>query len=100
MAPAWHPLFGLFRSARFINNGRITCNSEDLVFRQYHSYGYLIILAGIIPLLITCVFGLLARNNVQQLAHRTIPIVQRELDKQLTKMMLVQIFYNFIATLP
>ena len=80
--------------------GRVSCNSANLVFRQYHIYGYLIILAGIIPLLVTGVFGLLARNNVQQSAHRTVPLVQRELDKQLTKMVLVQIYHNFIVTLP
>ncbi|CAF3491420.1 unnamed protein product [Rotaria socialis] len=80
--------------------GGISCASDNLAFQQYHTYGYLIILAGVIPLIITCIFGLLARNNVHQLAHRTVPLVQRSLDKQLTNMVLHQILFNFIFTFP
>ncbi|CAF1607203.1 unnamed protein product [Rotaria magnacalcarata] len=54
--------------------GEISCTSDNLAFRQYHTYGYLIILADA-PLIMTCIFGLLAHNNVHQLAHRTVPLV-------------------------
>ena len=80
--------------------GKVSCGSENLVFRQYHVYGYLIILAGGLPLIISAAFGLLALHNVQQLAYRAVPLVRRELDKQLTQMVLVQIVHNCISTLP
>ncbi|CAF1073737.1 unnamed protein product [Rotaria sp. Silwood1] len=80
--------------------GGITCNSANIIFRQYHIYGYITTLACILPLIVTSVFGLLARHNVKNLAHRTIPLVQHYLDKQLTKMVLNQLLYNVIFTLP
>jgi hypothetical protein len=80
--------------------GKITCSSKNLIFQQYHTYGYLVTLAGILPLLITSIFGLLAYNNVQNLPHRTIPLVRLLLDKQLTTMLLDQLLLNFICTLP
>lgn len=80
--------------------GKVSCGSENLTFRQYHVYGYLIILAGGLPLIISAAFGLLALHNVQQLAYRTVPLVRRELDKQLTQMVLAQIVHNCISTLP
>jgi hypothetical protein len=42
----------------------------------------------------------LAYRNVRQLAYRTVPLVRRELDKQLTKMILVQGVFNFFFLLP
>ena len=82
------------------STGKVSCSSANLSFRQYHVYGYLIVLAGGLPLVISVVFGLLARHNVQQLAYRAVPLVRRELDKQLTQMVLVQILHNCVSTLP
>ncbi|UJR38103.1 hypothetical protein I4U23_030783 [Adineta vaga] len=89
--------FDLIRSS---TTNRIVCTSENNLFRQYHLYGYLITLAGILPLIITSCFGILAYYNVKNLAYRTVPLVRRHLDKQLTSMVLVQIVLNFIFTLP
>ncbi|CAF1101551.1 unnamed protein product [Rotaria sordida] len=80
--------------------GSVVCDTNNIIFRQYHMYGHIIILQCVLPLTVTSVFGLLARHNVKKLAHQTIPIVQRCLDKQLTIMVLNQLFYNFIFTLP
>ncbi|CAF2527797.1 unnamed protein product [Rotaria sp. Silwood2] len=52
---------------------------------------------GALPIFITVLFESLAYRNVKQLAYRTVPLVHRELDKQLTSMVLVQIVYIFIA---
>jgi hypothetical protein len=76
---------------------QITCTSVNPIYRQYHVYGYLITLSGVVPLIITGIFGLLAHHNI---AHRAIPLVQRQLDKQLTTMVLNQLIYNFIFTSP
>jgi hypothetical protein len=42
----------------------------------------------------------MAYRNVQQLAHRTLPLVRRELDKQLTVMVLVQGVVIFFTIAP
>ena len=42
----------------------------------------------------------MAYRNVQQLAYRSVPLVRRELDKQLTIMVLVQVFCDIVAITP
>ncbi|CAF3152164.1 unnamed protein product [Rotaria sp. Silwood2] len=79
---------------------KIICTSTNAAFFQYHIYVYIICLAGVVPVTITVLFGCLAYRNVQQLAHRTVPLIRRELDKQLTTMVLVQVVHNFFATIP
>jgi hypothetical protein len=37
---------------------------------------------------------------MRQIPYRAIPLVRRELDKQLTSMILVQIIYNFLVIIP
>ncbi|CAF1470681.1 unnamed protein product [Rotaria sordida] len=39
-------------------------------------------------------------RNVQQIAYRTVPLVRRELDKQLTVIVLVHVFYDVIVVMP
>jgi hypothetical protein len=56
--------------------------------------------SNIFPLLVTLIFGLLTYRNVKQIAYRTIPLVRRELDKQLTVMVLVQDVFTFFIILP
>jgi hypothetical protein len=64
------------------------CQVTNDIFNQYLTYGYYFTLTNLIPL-ITIVFGLLAYHNARYLAHRIILLVRRELDKQLTIMVLV-----------
>jgi hypothetical protein len=45
-------------------------------------------------------FGLMAFRNLQQMPHYTVPLVRRELDKQLTMMVLLQILINIFTLLP
>jgi hypothetical protein len=54
---------------------------------------------GFLPNFVTALFGILAYRNVNGLAHRTIPLIRRELDKQLTSMLLVQVVFNIFALL-
>jgi hypothetical protein len=42
----------------------------------------------------------MAYHNARNLAHRTVPLVRRELDKQLTVMVLVQVLITFCTQLP
>ena len=42
----------------------------------------------------------MAYRNIQRISHRTAPLVRRELDKQLTTMVLVQVVINFFTNVP
>jgi hypothetical protein len=55
---------------------------------------------SIIPVTIMAIFGILAYRNVQQIAYRRVPLVRRELDKQLTVMVLVQSFCDIVFVIP
>ena len=77
--------------------GRITCDVTNPIFLRYNNAFYLPFLTASIPIITMIIFGCLAYRNVQQLAYRTVPLVRRELDKQLTKMVLVQVFCDIFA---
>ncbi|CAF1423290.1 unnamed protein product [Rotaria sordida] len=74
--------------------GQLTCTITNAIFQQYFIYFYVLILGLVLPISITVIFGLLAYRNIQQMAYRTIPLVRRELDKQLTVM---SPFYIYIC---
>jgi len=77
-----------------------TCNALNPIFLQYRSYFITLILTGFLPVCVTIVFGILAYYNVRTMAYRTVPLVRRELDKQLTTMVLTQDVVNFFTVLP
>ncbi|CAF3266672.1 unnamed protein product [Rotaria sp. Silwood2] len=80
--------------------GRISCIITNDIFSKYVSYWFNLIFIGFLPIIITVFFGSLAYYNVRQLAYRTLPLVRRELDKQLTVMVLVQVAMNFFTLTP
>jgi len=80
--------------------GQSVCTITNTIFGRYNSYGYFLILTGFLPISITILFALLAFRNVRQLAHQAVPVVRRELEKQLTTMVLVHVAFNSIALLP
>lgn len=76
------------------------CTVINIIFQQYFNAFHVLVLLCGLPLVLTVLFGLLAYRNVKQLSYRTVPLVRRELDKQLTVMVLVQVVYNVFALLP
>ena len=76
------------------------CSIVNASFVQYHIYGYLFVLTGLLPILLTSCFGLLAYQNVRTLNYRSIPLVRHELEKQLTVMVLTQVIPNVLTLLP
>jgi hypothetical protein len=80
--------------------GIISCNMNNIIMLQYRNYFVVLFMLGYIPDLITVIFGILAYRNVQHIAYRTVPLVRRELDKQLTTMVLVQVVINFFTNIP
>ncbi|CAF1338977.1 unnamed protein product [Adineta steineri] len=83
-----------------IRTRRNSCILTNPNFQPYYSYGYILILAGILPIIIDIAFGSLAYRNVRQIPYRTVPLVRRELDKQLTSMVLIQVVYKTLVVLP
>ncbi len=77
-----------------------SCVITNSIYLRYRTYGFNVFLGGVLPVFTTVLFGSLAYRNVKQLAYRTVPLVRRELDKQLTSMVLVQVVYVFIAIVP
>lgn len=76
------------------------CTSVNKIYMIYHSYIFLLIFNGILPVMITVIFGCLAYRNVRSMTYRAVPLIRRELDKQLTVMVLIQVFLNFFTVLP
>ena len=94
------PCFIFFNPILSPKTGIVGCSVTNSIYQQYYTYCYLLILTGALPICITVVFGCLAYRNVRQIPYRTVPLVRRELDKQLTSMVLVQVVHNFIVIVP
>lgn len=90
----------LFQQVTSSTTNKTSCVASDTVFARYRAYFVGLFLTGFIPVMVTVVFGLLAFHNVHQLAYRTVPLVRRELDKQLTTMVLVQVLVNVLTDVP
>jgi hypothetical protein len=80
--------------------GGSSCAITNIVFQQYYNSFNTPVLTSSLPIIIIFIFGILAYRNVQHIAYRTIPLVRRELDKQLTVMVLVQVFCNVVFLTP
>jgi hypothetical protein len=80
--------------------GKTVCGVANAIFAKYNAYGYSLILAGFLPISITIFFSLLAFRNVRHSTRQAIPLVRRELEKQLTMMVLVQVSVNSFTLLP
>ncbi|CAF1357276.1 unnamed protein product [Adineta ricciae] len=79
---------------------KVTCTSTNPSMVIYRSYYIGLFLTGYLPDIITLVFGILAYRNIRQIGYRTIPLVRRELDKQLTVMVFAQVIINFLTNVP
>lgn len=83
-----------------VRQRNITCVVTSGLYQQYFTYGYLFILGGLLPMIVNITFGSLAYWNVRQIPYRTVPLVRRELDKQLTQMVLVQVIFTILVLTP
>jgi hypothetical protein len=75
------------------------CEVTNNIFNEYLTYGYYVTLTNVFPL-ITVIFGLMSYHNARHLNDRIVPLVRRELDKQLTVMVLVQVLISFCSSIP
>ena len=81
-------------------SNRTVCVITDSHFALFNNYFTIYALWFILPLLMTILFASMAFRNVQQIAYRTIPLVRRELDKQLTVMVLLEVLLNCLTVAP
>ena len=94
------PSLILYNAVVSPRTGKAICTTSNALFQRYLRYAYTLTLAGILPLTVTVFFGSLAYYNVRQIPYRAVPLVRRELDKQLTSIVLIQVLYNFIVIVP
>lgn len=74
-----------------------SCASSNIIFYRYTSHFHRVILTGFLPNCLTALFAYLTYHNIKDLAYRTVPLIRRELDKQLSNMLLVQVIYNICS---
>jgi hypothetical protein len=79
--------------------GTLTCMNTNSAFDRYQTNFHRIVMLGFLPNIITALFAILAYRNIHNLAYRTVPLIRRELDKQLTRMLLVQVIFNIFVLL-
>lgn len=76
------------------------CIITNKMFECYNNVFNIPVLYGPLPLLITIIFSVLTYRHVRQIGYRTVPLVRRRLDQQLTTMVLTQIMFNFLVIIP
>jgi len=77
-----------------------TCLILNKYFDKFNLFFNRAILWYSLPILVNLLFGILAYCNIKQITYRTIPLVRRELDKQLTMMVFIQVLLNFLIIIP
>ena len=96
------PYLILFERINIFSPDKVTviCATTNTIFVKYHSYFISLCLTAFFQLVLTIIFGILAYSNVRTLNYRTVPLVRRELEKQLTTMVLAQVVINVFTILP
>jgi hypothetical protein len=90
----------LFQLVTSPTTGQVTCTVTSVSMAQYRNYFVSLFLTGYIPDSITVIFAILAYSNIRQIAYRTVPLIRRELDKQLTRIVFVQVLVNLFTNIP
>lgn len=94
------PLLIFYDHAVSSTTKKLACTMTNSVYEQYRTYFILLMLFSYRPIIISGIFGLMAFYNVRQMVYRIAPLVRRELDKQLTVMVLVQVVISIFTLLP
>jgi len=94
------PFLIYYNRIKIFSTDQYTCVITNQIFQVYTTVIQTIGFYGFVLVIINTLFGLLAYRNVRNLTYRTISLVRRELDKQLTTIVLIQAVYNFIITIP
>ncbi|CAF1271016.1 unnamed protein product [Rotaria sp. Silwood1] len=76
------------------------CYAYNVIFFNYITYFYYLILTGALPIIISTIFSVLAYQNVRHIIRRHMSMSRRKLDQQLTAMILIRVGFLVIMTLP
>ncbi|CAF1057588.1 unnamed protein product [Adineta ricciae] len=79
---------------------QVICTMTNIIYIQFRAYFTAPVLVGFLPILMTITFGSMAYRNIQQMRYYTVPLIRRELDKQLTSIVLAQGIINIFLLLP
>ncbi|CAF0802365.1 unnamed protein product [Adineta steineri] len=80
--------------------GTLGCVLSNYVALQYSTYFFYPVLIGLLPITIATSFSILAYRNVRHIVRRQLPIVRRNLDKQITAMVLMRVIAFVCLLLP
>ena len=94
------PFILFYQSIVSPSTGLMSCVINNGGFQKYLKMFHLPVLTSSLPVTIITIFGILAYRNIQHIAYRTVPLVRRELDKQLTVMVLVHVLLDVVAVTP
>ncbi|UJR17697.1 hypothetical protein I4U23_004595 [Adineta vaga] len=97
-----HMILYIFSTDYVISSvtGKAACIVTKHYIANYRYYFVALCITGYLPVTLTVFFGILAYQNIQQIAYRTIPLVRRETDKQLTTMVFTQVLINVVTNVP
>jgi hypothetical protein len=88
--------FAIFLDIRFPSG----CIITNTILVNYYSFFYYPVLNGLLPIFLSCLFSILAYQNVRRIIRRQIPIDRRRLDQQLTAMIFIRVISYMILSLP
>jgi hypothetical protein len=78
----------------------VGCGINNTRLSDYYSFFYYPVLNGLLPILVSSIFSVLAYRNVRCIISRQIPIERRRLDQQLTAMIFVRVISFVLLQLP
>jgi hypothetical protein len=67
---------------------------------NYFSFFFYPVLNGLLPIIVSSMFSMLAYRNVRRIVRRQIPIHRRRLDQQLTAMIFARVIFFVLLQLP
>lgn len=76
------------------------CEIINVNFAKYFSYFYFPVLLGLVPVLTMVIFASLAFFNIRTIASRHVHIIRLSRDRQVTAMVLVQVVFIVLSTVP
>jgi hypothetical protein len=76
------------------------CAASYPILIRYYSYFFYPILTGLLPIMASGCFSILAYRNVRHIIRLQTPIVRRRLDRQLTKLVLLRVSFLVILNTP
>ncbi|CAF0729200.1 unnamed protein product [Adineta ricciae] len=79
---------------------RPSCAITNSVYAKYYNDIFIPVIWFILPYSIIILFGLLTYRNIRNISYRTVPLLRRRIDEQLTMMIYIQATFSVMITIP